>query len=498
MKLATRISLFFLGTLAVVLLGMSVSIYALARSHLLHRVEARCDTAMDTIVASAEFDANGLEWESNIRHLEFENTPGDGPLLWSIFQTNGERIDGSPERGPRLSRDLDSMHDDQIAELVWKNETWHLLRRIVRSTPQIQAATTDSSSLPDSSSTETPNGDGAIKRYPALVIEVATPMEPALASLRNLAVSLTGISLAIWITSAIGGRYLCLKELSPLERMANAAGRISATDFSRRVPFPNTGNELDDLANALNDLLDRLQVSFEQQRRFAGEASHQLRTPLTAILGQLEVALRRDRPAPAYREALVSAHRQAGVLRQIVESLLFLTRERDDATYITLDHVDLNDWLRRHIDTWRLHPRFDDIGLECTAAIPVLVAMQEVLFAQALDNLLDNACNYSASHSPIAIIVTTKGDEARIEVRDQGCGIPENELPHIFDPFFRGFQSRHEGTSGVGLGLSVAKKIVDFFGGRIEVQSTVGKGSQIAIIISRVGQPAMRQEGVGV
>ena len=181
------------------------------------------------------------------------------------------------------------------------------------------------------------------------------------------------------------------------------------------------------MANAFNDLLDRLQTSFEQQRRFAAEASHQLRTPLTAVLGQLEVALRRDRSPTEYREALNSAHKQASLLRQIVETLLFLSRESDDVTQIAFEHFELHEWLKNHFDSWRGHPRFEDMNLVSDTTTTLYVAAQPVLLAQALDNLLDNASKYSEPNTQINVRVSEQDSEARIEVNDQGCGISESE-----------------------------------------------------------------------
>jgi heavy metal sensor kinase len=496
-KLATRISLFFLGILAVVLLGMSISIYALVRSHLLHSVDARCDAASDTIQASIEFDANGLEWESNIRHLEFVSAPGDGPLRWSIFQIDGTRIDGSQELAPDLEPGVKLLHHEQTAEMLWHGDNWYVLRRIVRLAAVSQTEPSETASPGEKAAAEKSPSDNATRLYPALVIEVATPLGPALSSLRGLIFALGGVSATIWILAAILGRYLCLKELAPLERMAHAARQISAKDFDRRVPSPGTKNELDDLANAFNDLLDRLQTSFEQQRRFAAEASHQLRTPLTAVLGQLEVALRRDRSPTEYREALASAHQQASVLRQIVETLLFFSRESDDATQIAFEHFELHEWLKNHFDLWRGHPRFEDMNLESSTTTILYVAAQPVLLAQALDNLLDNACKYSEPNTPINVRISLQESEARIEVDDQGCGISESERPYVFDPFFRGDQSRYQGKSGVGLGLSVAKRIAVFFGGRVELHSTSGRGTQISLILPTIAQPARRPEKVG-
>ena len=474
---------------------MSISIYTLVRSHLLHRLEERGVAAIETITASVEFEPNGLEWEENVRELEFGQTTGDGAVVWGVFDLDGHRVDGSQENGFALIQQTGSIRDgvNEREELPWNNDTWSIYRRVVRSNARLDPAAT--STLPNQSalpSEPNKNENATPKRYQALVIAVGVPVTPALRPLNHLAIALVGISVAIWLLAAVMGKWLCARALDPLIQIAHSANRISAADFSRRVPSAGTGDELDDLAIALNDLLNRLQISFEQQRRFAAEASHQLRTPLTAILGQLEVALRRQRSTDEYRQALESAHRQADLLRQIVESLLFLTRESADATQIQFERLELHNLLPAHLEVWRPHPRFSDLRLEIDDDRPLWVSAQRVLLEQALDNLIDNACKYSEPNSPICIRAVGSDGKVRIEIEDAGSGISATELPHVFDPFFRGADSRQHGVTGFGLGLSVAQKIAVFFGGRMEIESTKGCGCRVAIVLPAINQSFAR------
>src|SRR5262249_14448190 len=152
-------------------------------------------------------------------------------------------------------------------------------------------------------------------------------------------------------------------------------------------------DELHALADSFNGLLDRLQESHERQRRFAGDASHQLRTPLAAMLGQLEVALRRERSADEYRRALADVREQGERLRRIVEALLFRTRADAEALAPSLESVELSSWLAAHLKTWDAHPRAGDLRCEAAAG-PLWARAQPQLLAQAVDNLLDNAAKY--------------------------------------------------------------------------------------------------------
>src|SRR5262249_23486546 len=156
-------------------------------------------------------------------------------------------------------------------------------------------------------------------------------LEPVHATLNRLAVVLAILSTGLWLTAALVGRRLCRRGLAPLTRMAESARTIRAADLTQRLPPPATRDHLAELGLAFNDLLGRLQESFERQRRFTGDASHQLRTPLAAMLGQVEVVLRRDRPAEEYQRVLALVHKQAGQLHLMVEMLLFLARADAEA-----------------------------------------------------------------------------------------------------------------------------------------------------------------------
>src|SRR6185312_16074010 len=170
-------------------------------------------------------------------------------------------------------------------------------------------------------------------QYRVLVLVAGLSPIPVEATLGRLGLTLSVLSLAVWTVSVAAGRWLCLRALTPVSRMATAATAMTAADLGQRLPIAGTGDELDELGRAFNDLLDRLHEAFvrlhaayDGQRRFAGDASHQLRTPLAALLGQVQVALRRDRPPEEYRRVLEKVHEEGVRLRQIVESLLVLAQ----------------------------------------------------------------------------------------------------------------------------------------------------------------------------
>jgi signal transduction histidine kinase len=259
--------------------------------------------------------------------------------------------------------------------------------------------------------------------------------------------------------------------------MASAAREMTVDNLGQRLPVPATDDELADLSRAFNNLLDRLQESFQRQKRFTGDASHQLRTPLAAVLGQIEVALRRERPAEEYRRVLTVVQEMADHLRHIVESLLYLARADSEARLPERERVDLGDWLSAHLRSWSEQPRASDIRHEVDGPGPYSVDVQPFLLGELVNILVDNACKFSPPGTPIRIRLSRLADEVCVQVQDDGPGISDADLRHVFTPFFRAQDARLRGVEGTGLGLSIAKRLAEAFSGTLTVATQPGKGS---------------------
>jgi signal transduction histidine kinase len=267
--------------------------------------------------------------------------------------------------------------------------------------------------------------------------------------------------------------------------MASAARSMGAIDLTERLPTPLTGDELAGLGQAFNGLLDRLAEALERERRFAGEASHQLRTPLAAVIGQVEVALRRNREPEEYRRVLESVLAQAGRLRRVAEALLFLARSQSEAGLPGLERVDLKAVVSERLSNWSDRPRSGDVRFESSEE-RVEASIQPDLFGELVDVLLDNALKYSEPGSAVIVRVWKDAKLVCLEVEDHGCGIQPDELPHLFRPFFRSEAARRLGIPGAGLGLSVAARIASALGGSIEAESELGKGSRFRVRLPAV------------
>lgn len=461
MTLTTRLTLFAMAALAGVLAAFSTAVFLLGRAHLNRQVNDRATATLDTLVAAAEVEADGLDWEPADRRVRLR---GDGqPPAWAVFDEAGRRVDGSPDPAPPLDA-YAAPGDDGEQErgtITWDGGPWRVYRHTLRATDP-----------------EAVRGTPENPRYRVLVFVTACPLAPVHDLLRALGLVLAGVAVAVCLLAAAVAWFVCRRALAPVGRMTAAAAGITAADPGERLPVPAARDELHHLAVAFNALLARLHDALERQRRFAGEASHQLRTPVAAMLGQMEVALRRDREPAEYRRALAAAVAQAERLRQIVEALLFLARADAEAELPGTEVIDLGAWAGEFL---AVHPfdRREDVRF--TAAAGVQAAVPPGLFAQAFGNLLDNAAKYSAPGSPITVTVEADGGEGVLVVADAGHGIDPTDLGRVFEPFFRSADARRRGVGGAGLGLAVADRVVRAVGGRVEVTSAPGVGSRFVV-----------------
>lgn len=444
MTLTNRLSWFFLAALAVVLGGFSATLFAAAHVYLHREAADRARAMLDMLVAAAEVNAAGVEWEPSERRLSPGAAGEPDGARWLVQNHAGERVDSSDPGGlSDLARPDLAAGDGFVDVTDDAGRTWRVVRQRLEATGgQLSAAE---------------RAEPMVRKYPALVVTAAVPLGPVGATLRNLAGILAGVSLGLWLVAWLVGRRVCRRALSPLTRMAGAARDMGA-ELGERLPGSGADDELDDLARAFNGLLDRLGESFDRQRRFTAEASHQLRTPLTAMLGQAEVALRRERPAEEYRRVVGLMQNEAKRLRTIVDSLLFLAQADGDADPPKTEPLALGAWLQSHLAGWASHPRAADLRLSRPPCDPA-AEVHPLLLGQVVDCLLENACKYSPAGSPVQLHVGCHGADALLEVEDRGFGIAADDLPNLFRPFFRSADARRRGVAGVGLGLAIADRI---------------------------------------
>ena len=302
---------------------------------------------------------------------------------------------------------------------------------------------------------------------------------------RSLWLHLAVLSLTVLTLGGLGGYALAQRALGPLARMAAHARRITAEQLDERLSPEDSGTELNQLRDAFNDTLARLERSFGQLRRFTADASHELRTPLTALRSVGEVGLRGSRSVEDYREVIGTMLEEADRLSRLADDLLTLARAETGATDLRFERFDLSSLAEEVCE--RLSVLAEERGqtLEASATDPVIVSGDRPALRQALLNLVDNAIKYSPEASRVIVRVGNGPDRGWVEVKDEGPGIPVEDRERIFERFYRIDGSRSREMGGTGLGLSLVKSIAETHSGRVELETERGHGSVFRLVLPR-------------
>ena len=296
------------------------------------------------------------------------------------------------------------------------------------------------------------------------------------------------VPFALLLTS-FGGYFLARRSLSPVAQMSESAANISATNLNARLPVKNEKDELGKLATIFNSLLERLDNSFEQQKRFMADASHELRTPLAIVRGESEVALsKKDRPAAELSESLNIVHDESKRLTRIVEDLFTLARVDSGQYRANFTEIYLDELLADCVRKVRVLADKRNVALEFTAAHELPMRGDEQLLQRLFINLLDNAIKYNRIGGHISVEAEKSGDKYRVTITDTGAGISKDEQAKIFERFYRSDKARSRTaetmTSGAGLGLSIAKWITEIHRAEIELVRSDENGSVFRITFS--------------
>lgn len=290
------------------------------------------------------------------------------------------------------------------------------------------------------------------------------------------------------LCAALGGSFLARASLRAVAQMGEQAERIEASSLHERLRVRNERDELGRLARAFNALLARLEGSFEQQRRFMADASHELRTPVAIVRGEAEVALSRgDRTPEDYRESLEIIHDEGRRLTTIVDDLFLLARADAGQRPLVRTDVDLADVLAESVRAVRSLADRRGVTVTLAPAGSMPLHGDEDLLVRMVVNLLDNAIKYTPPGGVVAVETATRGDRYVVDVRDTGSGIPASAQPHVFDRFYRADASRArratDDAGGAGLGLSIARWIAEAHGGSLVLEASSELGTTFEMTV---------------
>jgi len=315
-------------------------------------------------------------------------------------------------------------------------------------------------------------------------IQVAMSLEDAYAVLRSARLLFTGMAVSILVGVGLIGVLLTRRALRPIDRIVSRAREIGEGSLSERLPRPAQQDEIGRLVDTLNEMLGRIQGSFEIQRRFTADAAHELQSPLSRLRTELEVTLRRHRDTAEYEDTLRSCLDK-------VERLSILTRE-----LLTLARLDAEQGRAPAAGTVSLGPLLEGvvrrlaseaerrrvtIAVHPSQALSLSVRCAEGLADLVFTNVLDNAVKFSPPGGQVVIETAAEGAAVVVAVSDAGPGIPADEVPRVFERFYRGRVARANDSRGFGLGLAISRAVVENHGGQMSVESAAGCGATLRI-----------------
>lgn len=282
------------------------------------------------------------------------------------------------------------------------------------------------------------------------------------------------------------GRFLAKRVINPVARITKEVNRISASNLHNRLPEVSNSDEISDLTTTFNDMLDRLETSFEIQANFINNASHELKTPITTIIAEAEIMLLKERAVSEYVQSLENIYSQASRLGNLTESLLKLTQTGYDGKKQVLDIARIDELLmdvKSDID--KLFPN-NRVSIKLNFAPKdsnlLLIPCNKPLLELAINNIIANGVKYS-DNNEVFVTLSANQEQIKIAINDIGIGIPPEDIPHLYEPFFRGkIATRY---TGYGLGLPLAMKIIRMHDGELQVQSEENKGTIVTIVFKK-------------
>jgi two-component system, OmpR family, heavy metal sensor histidine kinase CusS len=292
------------------------------------------------------------------------------------------------------------------------------------------------------------------------------------------------VLLATSVFFPLAGYQIARRGIRPVEEIAATARRITSTNLRERIGAEGYPSELAALAGTFNEMLDRLEESFERISRFSADIAHDLRTPVNNIRGEAEVALARARSADEYREVLESSLEEAVRLSELIGDLLFLGRAESPLTNLHRQRVDVRELLctvREYYDATASVGRISLVT--AVSDEPVTVDVDRSLMLRAVSNLVSNAIAHTPPRGTVTLAAAAESAAVRIEVSDTGTGIPAEALPRVFDRFFRVDPSRSKTSGGTGPGLAIVQSIMTLHGGTAEIASQLGRGTIVTLRI---------------
>ena len=314
------------------------------------------------------------------------------------------------------------------------------------------------------------------------LVQVGTSLEAVQETLRNLKIFLFTAVPSVLILAALFARFMAKRALKPISRIIDTAREIGqGQELSKRIPVLKIKDELGQLALTFNEMMNRLENSFAQMRQFSSDASHELRTPLTVLKGQNELILSKQRKPEEYQEVISSNLEEINYMSKVLEDLFVLSKSDENQVNLDYKPVDLRALVEEVCKHAEILAEEKNIKIIIAFLEPIEIKGDEVRLRQMVWNVLQNGIKYTQQGGELKISLQNEGDFALLTIQDTGIGIPEEDLPLIFNRFYRVDKARTRDEGGSGLGLSICRQIAEAHKGKIEVESKLGVGTRFKI-----------------
>ena len=314
------------------------------------------------------------------------------------------------------------------------------------------------------------------------LVQVGTSLEAVQETLRNLKIFLFTAVPSVLILAALFLRFMARRALKPISRIIDTAREIGqGQELSKRIPVLKIKDELGQLALTFNEMMNRLENSFAQMRQFSSDASHELRTPLTVLKGQNELILSKQRKPEEYQEVISSNLEEINYMSKVLEDLFVLSKSDENQVNLDYKPVDLRALVEEVCKHAEILAEEKNIKIIIAFLEPIEIKGDEVRLRQMVWNVLQNGIKYTQQGGELKISLQNEGDFALLNIQDTGIGISEEDLPLIFNRFYRVDKARTRDEGGSGLGLSICRQIAEAHKGKIEVESKLGVGTRFKI-----------------
>ncbi len=314
------------------------------------------------------------------------------------------------------------------------------------------------------------------------LVQVGTSLEAVQETLRNLKIFLFTAVPSVLILAALFARFMARRALKPISRIIDTAREIGqGKELSKRIPVLRIKDELGQLALTFNEMMNRLENSFAQMRQFSSDASHELRTPLTVLKGQNELILSKQRKPEEYQEVISSNLEEINYMSKVLEDLFVLSKSDENQVNLDCKQVDLRALVEEVCKHAEILAEEKSIKIIFAFLEPTEIKGDEVRLRQMVWNILQNGIKYTQRGGELKISLQNEDEFALLTIQDTGIGIPEEDLPQIFNRFYRVDKARTRDEGGSGLGLSICRQIAEAHKGKIEVESKLGVGTRFKI-----------------